>query len=112
MHDPDSKNVNIFYSRDRLEEELELNIVYHCMLSSFRALYGQTKTIQWHYGNKPGSAPTIFHISREGLRQEDAPSTVYFNVLAAKVYKKQLQKLMDTATLFTVSNDVKFVTPS
>jgi len=63
------------------------------MLESFRTIYGKTVTFQWHYGNGPGKPVTSFHMSCEGLRQGDAPATVYFNVLAARVYKKQLLAL-------------------
>ena len=80
MLDLDSKNAHTFCSRDRMEEELEINVAYHCMLDSFRALYGKTITVQWHYGNGVDRPPTSFHMSCEGLRQGDAPAAVYFNV--------------------------------
>ena len=41
MLDLDSKNAHTVCSRDRLEEELKLNVAYHYMLESFRALYGK-----------------------------------------------------------------------
>ncbi len=40
MLDLDSKNAHTLCSRDMLEEEHELNVAYHYMLESFRALYG------------------------------------------------------------------------
>ncbi len=44
--DLDSKNAHTLCSREsRLEEELEINVVYHYMLESFRALYGKTVTV-------------------------------------------------------------------
>ncbi len=46
MLDMDSKNAHTFYSRERLEEELEMNVTYHYMLESFGALYGKTVTVQ------------------------------------------------------------------
>jgi hypothetical protein len=46
MLDMDSKNAHTFCSRERLEEELELNVAYHYMLESFRELYGKTVTVQ------------------------------------------------------------------
>jgi len=64
------------------------------MLESFRALYGKTVMVQWHYGNGPDKSATSFHMSCEGLRQGDAPTTVYFNVLAARAYRKQLRILV------------------
>jgi hypothetical protein len=111
MLDLDSKNAHTFCSRDRLEEELELNVAYHYMLESFRALYGKTVTVQWHYGNGAGRPPTSFHMSCEGLRQGDAPATVYFNVLAARIYRKQLQLLDGRGVLFAVADDVKILRP-
>ena len=81
--DLNSKNAHTFYSRDRLEEELELNVAYHYMLESFRALYGKTTTVQWHFVNGPDRPATSLHMSREGLKQGDALATVYFNVLKA-----------------------------
>jgi hypothetical protein len=63
------------------------------MLESFRALYGKTITVQWHFGNGADRPATSFHMSCEGLRQRDAPTTVYFNVMAARVLRKKLKIL-------------------
>ena len=111
MLDLDSKNAHTFCSRERLEEDLELNVAYHYILESFRALYGKTVTVQWHFGNGADRPATSFHMSCEGLRQGDAPATVYFNVLAARVYKKQLQILNGRGVLFAVADDVKILGP-
>ena len=46
MLDLDSKDAHTFCSREKLEEELELNVAYHYMLETFRALYGKTVTVQ------------------------------------------------------------------
>jgi hypothetical protein len=88
MLDLDSKNAHTFCSRDRLEEELELNVAYRYPLESLRSLYGKTATFQWHYGNGADKHATSFHLSSEGLRQGDAPATIYFKVLVARVYRK------------------------
>ncbi len=90
MLDLDSKNAHTFCSRERLEEELELNVAYRYMLESFRALYGKTVTVQWHFGNGADMPATSFHMSCEVLGQRDAPAIVYFSVLAAIMYRKQL----------------------
>ncbi len=45
MLDLDSKTAHTFCSRDKLEEELEINVAYYYMLESFRALYGKTVTV-------------------------------------------------------------------
>ncbi len=81
------------------------------MLESFRALYGKTVTVQWHFGNGPDRPATSFHMSCEGLRHGDAPATVYFNVLATRVYMKQLQILNGRGVFFAVADDVKIFGP-
>ena len=68
MLDLDSENDHTFCLRDMLEEELEINVVYHYMLESFRALYGKRVTVQWHFGNGPDRPATSFHMSSEWLR--------------------------------------------
>jgi len=45
MLDLDSKNAHTLCSRERLEEEPELNVAYHYMLESFISLYGKTVTV-------------------------------------------------------------------
>jgi hypothetical protein len=90
MLDLDSANAHTFFSRDSLEAELELNIVYHYLLKTYRELYGKNVTVQWHFGNGHDRPSTSCHMSCEGLRHGNAPATVYFNILAAKVYRKQL----------------------
>ena len=50
-------------------------------------------------------------MSCEGLRQGDAPATIYFNVLAARVYMKQLRILEGRGVLFAVADDVKILGP-
>ena len=88
MLDLDSMNAHTFCSWERLEEELELNATDYYMLESFRALYGKKATVEWHIGNGPDMIATSFHhLSCEELVQGDAPATVYFNVLATRVYK-------------------------
>ncbi len=111
MLDLDAKNAHTFCSRGKLEEELELNVAYHYMLKSFKALYGKTGTIQWHYGNGPDIPSTSFHLSCEGIGQGDALATVYFNVLAARVYRKQLRILDGRGVLFAVADNMKLLGP-
>ena len=67
MLDLESKNAHTFCSQDMLEEELELNLAYHYMLESFRALYGKTIIVHRYYGNGADIPVTSFHLSREGL---------------------------------------------
>jgi len=44
--DLDLRNAYTFCSRDMVEEELESDFIYHYLLESFRALYGNTATPQ------------------------------------------------------------------
>ena len=94
-----------------MEEELESDIIYHYLLESFRALYGKTVTPQWHYGDGPNLPPTSCHMSVDGLRQGDAPATVYFNILVARVYRKQLATLDGRGALFAVADDLRVLGP-
>ena len=109
--DFDLANAHTFSSRDKAEEELESDIIYHYMLESFRALYGKNATPQWHYGNGPDRPPTSCHMSVEGFRQGDAPATVYFNILVARVYRRLLAVLDGRGVLFAIADDVKTAAP-
>jgi hypothetical protein len=46
-------------------------------------------------------------MSIDGLRQGDAPATIYFNILVARVYKKQLATLDGRGALFVVADDMR-----
>ena len=109
--DLDLRNAHTFCSRDMVEEELESDIIYHFLLESFRALYGKTVTPQWHYRDGPDRPPTSYHMSVNGLRQGDAPATVYFNILIARVYRKQLATLDGRGALFVVADDLRVLGP-
>ena len=109
--DLDLRNVHTFCSRDRVEEELESEIIYHYLLESFRALNGKTATPQWHYGEGSDRPPTSCHMSIDGLRQGDAPATVYFKILVARVYRKQMATLDGRGLLFAVAYDLRVLGP-
>ena len=109
--DHDLRNAHTFCSRDREEEELESDIIYHYLIESFRALYGKTVTPQWHYGDGPYRPLTSCHMSMDGLRQGAAPATVYFNILVARVYRKQLATLDDRGVFFTIAEDLRVLGP-
>ena len=47
----------------------------------------------------------------DGLRQGDAPTTNYFNILVAGFYKKQLALLDGRGALFSIVDDVKIMGP-
>jgi hypothetical protein len=42
-------------------------------------------------------------MSIDGLRQGDAPATVYFNIMVTRVYRKQLATLNGRGVLFAVA---------
>ena len=50
-------------------------------------------------------------MSVDGLRQGDAPATVYFNILVVRVYKKQLATLDGRGVLFAVVDDFRVLGP-
>ena len=83
--DLDLKTSHTFSSRVEAEEELESDIIYHCLLEVFKALYGWTVTPQWHYGYGPNRPPTSVHTSIDCFRQGDAPASVFFNILVARI---------------------------
>ncbi len=50
-------------------------------------------------------------MSIEGFRQGDAPATVYFNILVARVYRRLLVVLDGRGVLFAIADDVKTAAP-
>ena len=50
-------------------------------------------------------------MSMDGLRQGDAPATVYFNILVARVYRKHLSTLDDRGVLFALADDLRVLGP-
>ena len=47
----------------------------------------------------------------DGLRQGDAPATVYFDILVARVYIKHLALLDGRGVLFAVADDLRILAP-
>ena len=107
----DLRNAHTLCSRDMVEEELESDIIYHYLLESFRDLYGKNVTPKCYYGEGPDPPPTSCHMSIDGLRQGDAPAIVYFNILVARVYKKQLATMDGRGVLFAVADDLRVLGP-
>jgi hypothetical protein len=50
-------------------------------------------------------------MSIDGLMQGDAPTTVFFSILAARIYRRQLATLNDRGVLFAIADDVKIAAP-
>jgi hypothetical protein len=50
-------------------------------------------------------------MSEDGFRQGDAPASVFFNILAARIYRRQLATLDGRGVLFAIVDDVKIAAP-
>ena len=50
-------------------------------------------------------------MSIDALRQGDAPATVYFNIMVARVYRKQLATQDGRGVLFAVADDLRVPGP-
>jgi len=50
-------------------------------------------------------------MSIDGLKQGDAPATVFFDILASRIYRKQLVVLDRRGVLFAIADDVKIAAP-
>ena len=50
-------------------------------------------------------------MSIDGMRQSDAPATLYFNILVARVYMKQLATLDGRGVLFADADDLRILDP-
>jgi hypothetical protein len=109
--DLDLKNAHTFSSRDKAEEEMESDVIYHYLLKVFKALNGRTVTPQRHYGDGPDRPPTSVHMSIEGFTHGDAPASIFFNILAARIYRRQLATLNGKGVLFAIVDDVKIAAP-
>ncbi len=86
---------------------MESDVIYHFLLEVFRSLYVKTVTPQWHYGDGSDRPPTNVHMSIVGFRQGDAPVSIFFNILAAIIYRKQLATLNGRGVLFAIVDDAK-----
>ena len=77
----------------------------------FKSLYGKTATPHWHYVDDPDRPPTSVHMSVDGFRQGDAPASIFFNILAARIYNRQLATLNGRGVLLAIVGDVKIAAP-
>ena len=105
------KNAHTFSSRDKAKEELESDIIFHYLLEVFKSIYGKTATPQWLYGDGPDRPPTSVNMSVDGFKQGDAPASIFFNILAARIYKRQLATLDGRGVLFAIVDDVNIAAP-
>jgi hypothetical protein len=101
------KNAHTFSSRDMDEEELESDAIYHYLLEVFKALYGRNVTSQWHYGDGPDCPSTSVHMSIDAFRKGIRPTSIFLNILAARIYRRHLATLTGRGVLFAIVDDVK-----
>ncbi len=50
-------------------------------------------------------------MSIDGFRQGDAPASIFFNILAARIYRRQLATLNGRGVPFAIADDVKIAAP-
>jgi hypothetical protein len=50
-------------------------------------------------------------MSVDGFRQGDAPASIFFNILAARISRRQLATLNGRGVLFAIVDDVKIAAP-
>jgi hypothetical protein len=74
-------------------------------------MYGENRTPQWHFGNGPDQSPTSIHWSGDGLRQGEIAANVFFNILAARLYRAFMKILDDRGVLFGLADDVNIACP-
>jgi hypothetical protein len=107
----DLKNAQTFNSRDKAEEELKSDVIFHYLFEVFKDLYRNNVTPQWHYKEGPDRPPTSVHMSIDGFRQGNAPSSIFFNILAVMICIRQLATLNGKSVLFDIVDDVKIAAP-
>ena len=74
-------------------------------------MYGDNCTPQWHFNNGPDQPPTSIHWSGDGLRQGETAANVFFNILAAMLYRAFMKILDGRGVLFGLADDVNIVWP-
>jgi hypothetical protein len=75
-------------------ELLEADVNFHFLVQIFICMNRNTCKPLRHLGNGPGHPPTSIHWSGGGLRQGDTAANVFFNILAARLYRA-FSKILD-----------------
>ena len=112
MMEGDFKNAHTGCARARILEELLANPALHPLIPVFNFLYGTSSSPLWHFGDGPGEDFTSEHLSVEGLRQGCAAASIFFNILAARVYRRLLAVLDGRGILVAVADDLKIIAPA
>ena len=74
-------------------------------------MYGENRTPQWHFGNGPNQPPTSCHWSGDGLCQGETAANVFFNILAARLFRAFMKILDGRGVLFGLADDVNIACP-
>jgi len=74
-------------------------------------MYGENRTPQWHFGNGPDHQPTSINWSGDDLRQGETAANVFFNNLAARLYRAFMKILDGRGVLFGLKDDVNIACP-
>ena len=101
----DFANVHTYNSRGEIWEELEIYTFFHFLIQLFICLYGDNCTPQANFSNGPHKLPTDMHMLGDGLRQGETAANVFFNILAARLYKAFMKIIDECGTLFPLAED-------
>jgi len=107
----DLKNAHTDCSRGLIWQELEADVYFHFLMQIFICMYGESCTPQWHFGNGPDQPPTSIHWSGEGLRQGETAANVFFNILAARLYRAFTKILNGRGILLGLADDCNILAP-
>jgi hypothetical protein len=107
----DLRNAHTDCSRGLIWQELENDHYFHFLMQIFICMYGENRTPQWHFGNGQDQPPTSCHWSADGLRQGETIANVFFNILAARLYRALMKILDGRGVLFGLADDVNIACP-
>ncbi len=90
----DLKNAHTDCSRGLIEQEFDSDVCFHFLIQIFLYMYGENCIPQSHVGNGPDQPPTSIHLSEDDRSQGETTPNVFFNILAARLYKAFI-KILD-----------------
>jgi len=106
----DMRNAHTDCSRGPIWQELEADAYFHLLIQIFICLYGENCTPQWHFGNGPDQPPTSCHMSWEGPRKGETTANVFFNIVAARLYRA-FTKILISGILLGLADDCNILGP-
>ena len=107
----DLRNAHTDCSRGLIWQDLENDWYFHVLIPIFTCMYGKNRSPQWHFGNGPDQPPRNIHCSGDGLRQGEKTANVFFNILAARLYRAFMKILGDRGVLFGLADDFNIACP-